>query len=290
MIHHFEEDQKEEHFEPGGYPEIHHISRLKLQTTTSYQAIHFHEGRVEILYLLSGRGWHTIGKYRYPTSAGDLIIINAGMLHEERVRGEEPLEFYCCAVTNLKLKGKEEGQLIDEDRVPVLSAGNQNQMLLNLFWMIQKESMTDNLWRNEICTFLASALVLKVAELTQGSGRMDLKENREHWIIKKVQNYMEQNFQNKISLQDMSEIVSVSPWYLERVFKKYTGDSLNQYLIQLKLGYAQNLFRDTKKSIAQVAEEVGYDNPSYFSQLFKKKFGVSPGEYRRRQKENLENE
>ena len=101
-----------------------------------------------------------------------------------------------------------------------------------------------------------------------------------------VQNYMEQNFRDKISLEDMSKIVSVSPWYLERVFKKYTGDSLNQYLIRLKLGYAQNLFRDTSKSIAQVAEEVGYDNPSYFSQLFKKKFGVTPGAYRKKLKES----
>lgn len=286
MIYHFGEGKINEIFESDGYPQIHHISRLKLQNTAFYQAMHSHEDRVEILYLLSGSGWHTIGKYRYPTSAGDLVIINSGVLHEEKVRGKEPLEFYCCAVTNLSLKGKKRGQLIDEDRVPVLESGIQKQIVEDLFEIIQKESMSENVWKNEICTFLASALVLKVAELTQGSESMDSKEQKEHWMIEKVQNYMEQNFRDKISLQDMAEIVSVTPWYLERVFKKYTGDSLNQYLIHLKLGYAQNLFRDTSKSIAQVAEEVGYDNPSYFSQLFKKKFGVTPGAYRKKLRES----
>lgn len=286
MIYHFGEGKINEIFESDGYPQIHHISRLKLQNTAFYQAMHSHEDRVEILYLLSGSGWHTIGKYRYPTSAGDLVIVNSGVLHEEKVRGKEPLEFYCCAVTNLSLKGKKRGQLIDEDRVPVLESGIQKQIVEDLFEIIQKESMSENVWKNEICTFLASALVLKVAELTQGSESMDSKEQKEHWMIEKVQNYMEQNFRDKISLQDMAEIVSVTPWYLERVFKKYTGDSLNQYLIHLKLGYAQNLFRDTSKSIAQVAEEVGYDNPSYFSQLFKKKFGVTPGAYRKKLRES----
>lgn len=286
MIYHFEEEKINEIFEVDGYPQIYHISRLKLQNNAFYQAMHSHEDRVEILYLLSGSGWHTVGKYRYPTSAGDLVIINSGVLHEEKVRGKEPLEFYGCAVTNLKLKGKKRGQLIDEDRVPVLSLGSQKQIVEDLFGVIQKESMTENVWKNEICTFLASALVLKVAELTQKSEWMDSKAQKEHWMIEKVQNYMEQNFRDKISLEDMSKIVSVSPWYLERVFKKYTGDSLNQYLIRLKLGYAQNLFRDTSKSIAQVAEEVGYDNPSYFSQLFKKKFGVTPGAYRKKLKES----
>lgn len=286
MIYHFGEGKINEIFESDGYPQIHHISRVKLQNTAFYQAMHSHEDRVEILYLLSGSGWHTIGKYRYPTSAGDLVIINSGVLHEEKVRGKEPLEFYCCAVTNLSLKGKKRGQLIDEDRVPVLESGSQKQIVEDLFKVIQKESMSENVWKNEICTFLASALVLKVAEMTQGSECMDSKEQKEHWMIEKVQNYMEQNFRDKISLQDMAEIVSVTPWYLERVFKKYTGDSLNQYLIHLKLGYAQNLFRDTSKSIAQVAEEVGYDNPSYFSQLFKKKFGVTPGAYRKKLKES----
>lgn len=285
MIYHFGEGKINEIFESDGYPQIHHISRVKLQNNAFYQAMHSHEDRVEILYLLSGSGWHTIGKYRYPTSAGDLVIINSGVLHEEKVRGKEPLEFYCCAVTNLSLKGKKRGQLIDEDRVPVLESGSQKQIVEDLFKVIQKESMSENVWKNEICTFLASALVLKVAEMTQGSECMDSQEQKEHWMIEKVQNYMEQNFRDKISLQDMAEIVSVTPWYLERVFKKYTGDSLNQYLIHLKLGYAQNLFRDTSKSIAQVAEEVGYDNPSYFSQLFKKKFGVTPGAYRKKLKE-----
>lgn len=284
MIYHFENDNFQNIFDEDGFPKIHHISFLELKDNTSYQAMHAHKDRVEIIYLLSGKGEHMIGKHRYFTDAGDLLVINAGVLHEERARGAETLKFCCCAVTNLKFKGKKEGELVGREQLPVISVGKQKEVLLGLFQMIQRESYEENFFKGITCSLLASVIVLKTFELISNSQCKGIDQTKEHWLVEKVQEYLDCNYQNKITLQNMADFAAVSPWYLDRIFKKYTGASPTQYLIHRKLGYAQSLFTDTEESIAKIAEKIGYDNPSYFSQLFKKKFGMTPGEYRKKLK------
>ena len=80
-------------------------------------------------------------------------------------------------------------------------------------------------------------------------------------------------------------MVYLSADHLARVFKKETGETLVKYITDKRIHAAKELLSDTKTPISQVASEVGYDNYSYFTKIFKEKTGVSPGDYRKQQAE-----
>ena len=80
--------------------------------------------------------------------------------------------------------------------------------------------------------------------------------------------------------------MSVS-WFI-RSFKEYTGSTPTQYILSLRISNAQTLLGSTNYNITEIAEIVGYDNPLYFSRLFRKQSGMSPSEFRNRLRaENL---
>ena len=73
--------------------------------------------------------------------------------------------------------------------------------------------------------------------------------------------------------------MSVS-WFI-RNFREYTGSTPTQYILSLRISNAQSLLENTSCNITEIAEIVGYDNPLYFSRLFKKQSGMSPSAFRR---------
>lgn len=93
--------------------------------------------------------------------------------------------------------------------------------------------------------------------------------------------YFHQNYNKPISIEEfaISRHMSIS-WFI-RNFKEYTNSTPAQYLLSLRISNAQTLLETTSYNIAEIAEIVGYDNPLYFSRLFKKQCGLSPSEFRK---------
>lgn len=107
-------------------------------------------------------------------------------------------------------------------------------------------------------------------------------------VIGKVKEYMHTNLKNEITREDIANHVYLNPDYLTRVFKKSTGLSIIEYLTDARIKKSIALLNDSNISISRVASEVGYDNLTYFSKLFKKAVGRTPSEFRR-QSEKSEN-
>ena len=91
--------------------------------------------------------------------------------------------------------------------------------------------------------------------------------------------YLMQNYQKRITLEDLGQQFNINPFYLQKQFKRYVGQSPTEYIIYLRMTHAKELLRNTGKSIGEVANEVGIDNLGYFTRLFKKQEGVPPHEY-----------
>jgi YesN/AraC family two-component response regulator len=89
---------------------------------------------------------------------------------------------------------------------------------------------------------------------------------------------------NEISLKTISYELSVNPAYLGQLFKEETGKYFNDYLTDLRMQKSITFLLKSNKKISEIAEKIGIPNQSYFNRLFKKKFGISPMEYRRQGK------
>jgi len=98
-------------------------------------------------------------------------------------------------------------------------------------------------------------------------------------VVEKVKNYIENNYMNDISLDDLAQYVSMSSFYLSRVFSKVYGTNIKEYIIKIRMEKAKSMLIEGNKSVKQIAFEVGYVDQNYFSKAFKKYTNISPKEY-----------
>jgi AraC family L-rhamnose operon regulatory protein RhaS len=93
--------------------------------------------------------------------------------------------------------------------------------------------------------------------------------------------YLQSGYNQKITIERLAEEFHTNRTSLLNEFKKYTGQSVNQYLIQLRLTMASTLLRDTELSIEEICDRTGFNDLGYFSKVFKKKLNHTPSEYRK---------
>lgn len=96
-----------------------------------------------------------------------------------------------------------------------------------------------------------------------------------------LRNYMDNNFNEKLNLTLFSRIRFVSKYHLLRLFKRYYGQTPNQYLIDKRIEKAKEFIKDGL-SISDTCYEVGFESLSSFSSLFKRKTGFTPRAYQKR--------
>ena len=93
--------------------------------------------------------------------------------------------------------------------------------------------------------------------------------------------FIQQHYNEPISLEQIAQEANLNPEYLSRVFKEETGYNYSAFLSNIRLKKAEYLLINTVEKVQNIAEMVGYSNVSYFSTIFKKKYGVNPYEFRR---------
>lgn len=95
-------------------------------------------------------------------------------------------------------------------------------------------------------------------------------------------NYMKSQYKTALSLEQTAAEVYLNAEYFSRIFKEEMGCTFIAYLTELRLNHALHLLENTAMRVQNIAQEVGYPNVSHFSTTFKKKYGVSPYEYRQK--------
>lgn len=108
--------------------------------------------------------------------------------------------------------------------------------------------------------------------------------NLKDFYIREVIAFIEQNYQNNIKVEDIANWCNLNRCYLTKIFKKYKNVSLQQFLIKYRMSKACEKLKLTSLSIKSIAESVGYDNQLNFSRAFKNEIGISPSEYRNKNK------
>ena len=98
--------------------------------------------------------------------------------------------------------------------------------------------------------------------------------------LRKVEDYVAAHLAEEISIETLAELVGLSPSHFAHVFKETTGTTPLQFATRQRVTRAQQLIRETSRSLIDVGLEVGYSSPSHFAQVFRRVVGVTPTEFR----------
>jgi AraC-like DNA-binding protein len=132
-------------------------------------------------------------------------------------------------------------------------------------------------------TYLATAnLITIIAKI--GSMIPDIPANASRGTkrVYHALSYIHGNFSQELSIEKLAALEHLSPSHFRVVFKASTGQSPQNYLTSLRISHACRLITHENLSIAQAASAVGYNDPHYFSRIFKAQIGCVPSEYKRR--------
>jgi AraC family transcriptional regulator len=98
--------------------------------------------------------------------------------------------------------------------------------------------------------------------------------------LRRITDWMAENLAEEFNLTELAARASLSKFYFNRLFKNALGVTPSHYQMNLRIDAAKRLLRETKKSVVEIALDVGYANPSHFAKLFKRETGLSPSDYR----------
>ena len=144
--------------------------------------------------------------------------------------------------------------------------------------MIQELKLTKPHYEEVLVHYLELLLVLisRLQEKKPKSKTVFLIDEMDQAV-----SYFHSHYNHLINIEEYARSRGMSVSWFIRSFRDYTGSTPMQYLLSLRISNAQSLLESTSCNITEISEIVGYQNPLYFSRLFKKQCGVAPSEFRR---------
>ena len=98
--------------------------------------------------------------------------------------------------------------------------------------------------------------------------------------LRKIEDYVRAHLAERILLETLAGLAELSPFHFSRVFKQATGMTPLHFVTRERMLQAQQLIRETSRSLIEIALEVGYTNPSHFAQVFRQTVGMAPTQFR----------
>lgn len=255
--------------------------------------MHWHE-EVEIIVVKTGKVWVSLDLDNILAEEGDIIILKPYSLHSfKQYENEET--FFQNIVFNLSLLNN---NITDACNVKYLNPFLENKVTYPR--VIKKGySKYEEVYEclEEIITayenkedFFELKIKSEVFNLFYVLFKYFFKTHNYSPILKDdatknlkvILEYIQENYMNTISINDLANIVNFSDHYFMKFFKKNMGVTCVDYINDYRLNVATNLLTTTDLSISEIGEKVGILNTSYFNRIFKKKYNVTPKEYRKK--------
>ena len=249
------------------------------QTAAIPTAFHAHDRHLELQYINEGSANIYINNKMHRVKKGDVVVYNAGTLHDESADNEQGMWFYNFGIKDFKTLDLPDNHLLPFDIVPVIHTGNMSDTVQIIFHEIYEQIAKEKLSASKICHYLLNALFVMLME--QMSHEKFKRIDGEEYSFQQSKNYIDQHFTENINIETLSNISHMSISGFAHQFKKFLGMAPLQYIIRRRIGLAQNLLIYTDKSITDISMEIGYDNISHFNNQFKKFVGTSPQNYRK---------
>lgn len=226
-----------------------------------------------LFYVTSGRGSLDYNGTHYELHAGDTVLLSPGSRHTYAASGEDPfsliwVNFFCDWMPSL-LAG------LDLNDKPVIAGVSCGEKLLEIF-RLARATPNNNHLCYPVLRFVGEIL-LSLSE----RARFETPENAESALALKIKDMLDDSIYGKADINAIAEKLYISKSSVYREFEKFYGCTPYRYILNRKIDRAKSLLYRTNYSIADIAERLSFSDEFYFSNLFKRKTGLSPTAYRK---------
>ncbi|MBQ8304770.1 MAG: AraC family transcriptional regulator [Blautia sp.] len=242
---------------------------------------HRHD-HLEILLIRGGMGVHTSEGQEYYTTAGDIMINNAGRVHA-RTSGDR-IELFSCFADHVQLPGLPRNMLVPEGYSPVIFGIPDFSSLLELNRLMYQHTINGDPEGVEIANYLLRAYLVRLhqAVLEQGPLYTAPEDTDKKQLAIEIKACLDRNYlEEDLSLGQVAEELHVSSWHLAHVFKTMYKISPMRYVTLRRIGDAQTWLENTDQTVTEIAMRAGFGSASQFHHTFQKVTGTSPGHYRK---------
>lgn len=238
------------------------------------------KGRLDyqLLYIAAGKGHFFFNNEDITLNAGQMVIYRPKEFQKYEYYGEDQTEVFWVHFTGSDVKSMLRKYGISDD-LHYFYVGTSLEYQRLYKQMIQElQTCKEN--HQELCALLLQELFINIHRQIGST----IPKNRNYFEheIELAAKYFDENYNKEINIAEYAAEKGISTCWFIRNFKQVMGTTPMHYILSLRITNAQSLLETTSYNITEISSIIGYDNPLYFSRLFKKQKGVSPQEYRKR--------
>lgn len=234
-----------------------------------------HHRITEFMYVASGSGKSIIDGEEYLLNAGDLYIINPGLLHGEYLRYSDfhsYMQYYILGIENVSFA---------EGDTPLHAPTNvADTRIPFLFKELCKEIQEPTQFTEKSVQYLFKLLLTDVNRALNTSPDLP-RHNTLNQLVNSVQKYLDEHFADNIQLKDVAKHFFCNESTLSHNFRKHLNCSIMEYVMKNRLECAKMWLQISNRSISDIAQISGFSTTSYFCEYFKKEMKQTPLQYRK---------
>jgi len=256
--------------------------------------LHYHK-ELELAYILEGHGTRYVGSSIKSFEKGDLVLVGQELTHvwvSDKDFYEENNSLLTKAIVikfNADFAGNDFFRLQEAHQLNKVFSkalgglkidGKTNKDIGTIMHKMLTESPIE-----QILSLLKILHLISNSKQLQVLSPFDLHKSsnpKEKDRMNKIIQYTTLHFRNKISLEEIAKVANLSKSAFCRYFKNTVKMSYNDFLYEIRVQYACKLLLEKEMSTIQICYEAGFNNPSSFSQIFKKIKGIPPSQYRKK--------
>ena len=266
---------KFENYPDRNFPVYSSVQQNREQLVTP----HFHDD-MEFILIQSGEATISMGMEKYHCHNNEILYISPHTVHQ--AVSNTPDASLCGFVFHPSLI---KSYLSEDDRAILFAC--ENSMIFSKKNPFYEE--LSNILKNVISIFnkkpraykldITAHILLLLSLLIRSGTVFNFEKNDRFCRIRPAIEYIEENYNQQISISDLSKLINVCDDYFIRIFKAATSRTPTAYITDVRLHQALRLLSLHQYSISEISDKTGFSSIQYFSRIFKERMGLSPSEY-----------
>lgn len=249
----------------------------------------------EVFIFYNGDAKYAIGNSMYELQPGDILVMDGSLMHRPFIFSDE--RFYERSIVQFSsdwiypvlkaLKAEDLLEIFEKDHFSILRASDLSKVdELEQHIQIIEKCIRDS-HPNEVETELQLELVHLLLKMNKISQKRELNPtdrlDEKYEFVQEAVQYVQKNYQESFTLDDVAENLNISKSYLVHLFKDLTGNTVMDYAMNYRLKQSMHMlaaYPGLKNK--EICYSCGFKNESHFSRYFKKNTGFTPGDFRKR--------